>query len=410
MSMINNMTNAMTKLGEHLLTLLVFACPLSVFADSSIFPPGFPPAQFITYTGTLGGSFVQNTLDYDSLASCGDGGTYYFPLEPYTTLCIGVNPPSIDDNPLFFMLQKTGSASNEDPAPAPTATSTGTDMMTIQTDTVVPSTTTTAREGTAPRQYTTQGEDPTATAASPKRSAAPRHGLAVRPADGTDAITNLLFSSMYWVCMRGAHRCDTVRIDPSVPDASPPWYMSAPQLRVAAPGLHSDDTGAYYSLSGDESSFASNGTVEWNRFSLEPPSNYTACTADGFTRYPPFAWNATTPFGYAVNFTNATASMELALTAPMGSVVLSFEGARVDSGNEGEGLPAIALADATQDEADGGPPHFTFVNGSDFHFEGIAAVANTSGKEMGQGSGAARTDWTIVGSMVLAVVFATLLL
>jgi hypothetical protein len=78
--------------------------------------------------------------------------------------------------------------------------------------------------------------------------------------------------------------------------------------------------------------------------------------------------NATTPFTYAVNFTNTTSKALFTLSAPYGDVTLSFSGIRVDdlrnpqdpvNPYDNGNFSAIALSPSNSSL-----PHFTFANGS----------------------------------------------
>ena len=39
--------------------------------------------------------------------------------------------------------------------------------------------------------------------------------------------------------------------------------------------ISGDDKGPYYSVFGDEKTWVSNGTVDWNKFDAQKPSNYS---------------------------------------------------------------------------------------------------------------------------------------
>lgn len=144
--------------------------------------------------------------------------------------------------------------------------------------------------------------------------------------------------------------------------------------------------------------------------------------------------NNTTPFSYALNFTNITTLATFTITAPsFGTFVLSFEGMRVDA-DDGEHDPALADNPALEkdgeasiryaamslaspvDHPDG--PHFTFANGTEFYFAGTRASANLTGNETSSTSlapGWKQTAWmgggvgAWVGGCLFALAWAVLL-
>lgn len=78
--------------------------------------------------------------------------------------------------------------------------------------------------------------------------------------------------------------------------------------------------------------------------------------------------NETTPFTYAVNFTNKTAKALFTLGGPYGAITLSFSGTRADdlrgladlvNPYDNGHYSAIALTPSNSSL-----PHFTFANGS----------------------------------------------
>jgi hypothetical protein len=94
-------------------------------------------------------------------------------------------------------------------------------------------------------------------------------------------------------------------------------------------------------------------------------------------------WNSTTPFTYAVNFTNTTAEALFSLAGPLGTVTFSFSGSRVDDNRPGwkpsdnGNYTPIAL-----NTADPAKPRFQFTNGSQFvwknYFNGRSAIASAA--------------------------------
>jgi hypothetical protein len=73
--------------------------------------PNLSPGLFITYTGVLTGSFQPESsrLPFDAAQCAGGSGTYLFTDTANSTLRVGINPPSVDLNPIFFMIQQEGS-------------------------------------------------------------------------------------------------------------------------------------------------------------------------------------------------------------------------------------------------------------------------------------------------------------
>ncbi|GIJ81699.1 hypothetical protein Asppvi_000199 [Aspergillus pseudoviridinutans] len=123
------------------------------------------------------------------------------------------------------------------------------------------------------------------------------------------------------------------------------------------------DAGKGYSIAGDQSTFG--GGPPPNNFDFQRPNNYS--WQDGCANLLHFQWNFTTPFTYAVNFTNTTAEAQFSLTAPSGSVTFSFLGNRVDKNepymepyNNGNYTP-VSLNTSNPSK-----PSFNFVNGSQF--------------------------------------------
>lgn len=399
--------------------------------------PNLPPGLFITYTGALTGSFELDSskFPFDARQCSGGNGTYFFADTANSTVRIGVNPPSIDSNPVFFMVQQGGPAlpppvpgpatglptptqapsGPTSPTPPDASPLTWTPSFDLSRPTVMP----VPIFSVAPRAFHTAPED------LDNRQAAADPVLPPGTA-GSRGITNLLFASLYTICTQDSRPCGTIR----TMDQNAPTYDALRMLDLTSPGLlttstatSDDDGGASYTLRGDQSTWAGNDTIEWSGLEFSPPDNYTTatdppepeeCTA---FRYPPLVWNATTPFTYDVVFSNASVTLSLVLTAPLGKMTLRIAGARVTGGpmDESGGATAIQVGSGA-----GGAPRWSFVNGTGFHFDGVTPVANASAGgggllsgQNGLGSGAAGAQWAGWGggvSLAVAVVFAALLL
>ncbi|KAL1873479.1 hypothetical protein Daus18300_003842 [Diaporthe australafricana] len=391
---------------------------------------------FITYTGVLTGSFQLNTssFPFDATQCAGGSGTYFFTDTANSTVRIGINPPSIDPNPLFFMIQQNEQALPP-PAPGPATdmpTPTWSPSFTFGTPTVAPIPIFSAQ----PRAF-----DESAAPGSPDNTGQAAADPVLPP--GTTrpgGFKNLLFASMYTLCTQDSQPCGTIH----TADHGTATYNAHRMLDLTGPDLLTDDGGdgdgdePSYTLRGDQSTWASNDTVEWSGLEFSPPENYTnnnaaepeACAA---YRYPPLVWNATTPFTYALRFANASATLSLILTAPLGTVTLGFAGARVvagpagpDGNGSGGSAAAAAATEVQVGRGTGGEPRWSFVNGSGFHFDGLVAVADDpvagGGLYSGQGglgSGAAAgvveaAVWASAGwgggGVVVAVFLTALLL
>lgn len=437
------------KAGSPMFVLvfpLLFTAALSSLLHPHLLPrldhmplglPNVPPGLFITYTGVLTGSFQLNPseLPFDASKCAGGSGTYFFNDTANSTVRIGVNPPSVDPNPIFFMIQQGGP---ELPPPVPGPES------------GLPTPTAPA----APSSPTPPDADPLTWTPSldlskptvmpiPIFSAQPRapheapEGLEKRRgatdpvlppgASRSGGIQNLLFASLYTICTQDSRPCGTIRRE----DQDAPTYNALRMLDLTSSGLlttastSDGDGGASYALRGDQSTWAGNDTIEWSGLEFSPPDNYTttsdppepeACTA---YRYPPLVWNATTPFTYDLVFSNASATLSLVLTAPLGTVTMRLEGARVTDGLVDEGSGAGAVDAIQVGSGAGGAPRWSFVNGTGFHFDGVTPVANDSvaggglfNGQNGLGSGAVGvwTGWG--GGVVVAIAagFAALLL
>lgn len=439
------------KAGSSLSALifpLLFTFVLSSPSQSNLHPrldhmplglPNLPPGLFITYTGVLTGSFQLDAsrFPFDATQCASGSGTYFFTDTANSTVRIGINPPSVDPNPIFFMIQQggpelpplvpgpeTGSPTPTQPLTGPTSPTppdadslTWTPSFTLGRPTVMP--------------IPIFSETPRALHAAPgdldSRQAATDPVL---PPGATHSggIKNLLFASLYTICTQDSRPCGLIR----TADQATPTYNALRMLDLTSPDLlttttttSDGDGGASYTLRGDQSTWAGNDTIEWSGLEFSAPANYTttsdppepeACTA---YRYPPLVWNATTPFTYDLVFSNASATLSLLLTAPLGTATMRLAGARVADGLD-DGVDAAA--DAVQvDSGAGGAPRWSFVNGTGFHFDGVTPVANDSvagggpfNGQNGLGSGAvgAWVGWGggVGGAVAVAVVFAAMLL
>lgn len=400
--------------------------------------PNLPPGLFITYTGVLTGSFQLDSSDFpfDATQCAGGRGTYFFTDTVNSTVRIGVNPSSIDPNPIFFMVQQGGPAlpppvpGPETGLPTPTQAPTGPSSPTPPD--ADPLTWTPSFDLSRPTVMPVPIFSPAPRA--PFHAAAPG-GLDTRQAAAdpvlppgatrSGGVQNLLFASLYTICTQDSRPCGTIRRA----DQDAPTYDALRMLDLTSPGLlgttddDSDDDGSY-TLRGDQSTWAGNDTIEWSGLEFSPPDNYTttadppepeACTA---YRYPPLVWNATTPFTYDLVFSNASATLSLVLTAPLGAVTLRLAGARMTDGLADEG-GAAAVGAIQVGSGAGGEPRWSFVNGTGFHFDGVTPVANDSVADgglfngqngLGSGAAGAWAGWSGGVSLAVAIVFAALLL
>lgn len=439
------------KAGSPMFVLvfpLLFTAALSSLLQPQLLPrldhmplglPNVPPGLFITYTGVLTGSFELNSsnLPFDATQCAGGSGTYFFNDTANSTVRIGVNPPSVDPNPIFFMIQQggpelpppvpgpeSGSPTPTEPPAGPSSPTppdanplTWTPSLDLSRPTVMPIPIFSA----VPRAlHATPGD-------LDKRQAATDPVLPPG-ASRSGGIQNLLFASLYTICTQDSRPCGTIRRE----DQDAPTYNALRMLDLTSSDLlttastSDSDGGASYALRGDQSTWAGNDTIEWSGLEFSPPDNYTTTTTDSpepeactAYRYPPLVWNATTPFTYDLVFSNASATLSLVLTAPLGTMTMRLAGSRVTDGLVDEGGGAGAV-DAIQVGAGaGGAPRWSFVNGTGFHFDGVTPVANDSvaggglfNGQNGLGSGAvgAWTGWG--GGVVVAVAagFAALLL
>lgn len=395
--------------------------------------PNLPPGLFITYTGALTGSFQldSSNFPFDAKQCAGGSGTYFFTDTANSTVRIGVNPPSIDPNPIFFMIQQGGAA-----LPPPiTGPETG-----LPTPTQAP-TSPTPPDAT-PMTWTPSFDLSRLTVMPvPIFSPAPKAFHAAAPggldkrqaaadpvlppgATRSGGVENLLFASLYTICTQDSRPCGTIRRA----DQDAPTYDALRMLDLTSPGLLAttdNDNDGSFTLRGDQSTWAGNDTIEWSGLEFSPPDNYTTTTADPpepeactAYRYPPLVWNATTRFTYDLVFSNESATLSLVLSAPLGTVTLRLAGARM-TGGPADGGGAAAVGAIQVGSGAGGAPRWSFVNGTGFHFDGVTPVANDSVADgglfngqngLGSGAAGAWAGWSGGVSLAVAIVFAALLL
>lgn len=388
--------------------------------------PNLPPGLFITYTGVLTGSFQldPSNFPFDATQCAGGSGAYFFNDTANSTVRIGVNPPSIDPNPIFFMIQQGGPAlpppepgpETGSPTPTPPASPTPPDATpltwTPSFDLSRPTVMPVPIFSAAPRAFH-------AAPGSLDNRQAAADPVVPPGAARSGGVKNLLFASLYTICTQDSRPCGTIR----KADQDAPTYNALRMLDLTSPTTSDADGGASYTLRGDQSTWAGNDTIEWSGLEFSPPANYTtttdppepeACTA---YRYPPLVWNATTPFTYDLVFSNASATLSLVLTAPLGTLRLRLAGARGADGPDGgadAGVEAVQVGDGAGDS-----PRWSFVNGTGFHFEGVTPVANTSVADgglfngqngLGSGAAGAWAGWSSGIVVAIAAGFAALLL
>lgn len=348
--------------------------------------PNLPPGLFITYTGVLTGSFQLNSsqLPFDAAQCAGGSGTYFFDDTENSTVRLGLNPPSVDTNPIFFMVQQggptlpplgpgpeTASPTTTQAPTEPARPMTWTPSFTLGSPTVMPIPIFSAVPGAA---------HPDSRAFSIRQEAADPILPPGSTGTGSGGFKNLLFASLYTICTQDSRPCGMIR----TVDRGTETYSPLRMLDLTSPGLlgaitaSEADGAALYTLRGDQSTWIGNETIEWSGLEFSQPANYTsasdppepeACMA---YRYPPLVWNATTPFTYDLTFSNTSATISLVLTAPLGTATLRLEAARIV---DGMGSPAEAIQIGA---GAGGAPRWSFVNGTGFHFDGVTPVANAS--------------------------------
>lgn len=387
--------------------------------------PNLPPGLFITYTGVLTGSFQldPSQLPFDAAQCAGDSGTYFFNDTENSTVRVGLNPPSVDTNPIYFMVQQGGppflplgpepepasptttKAPTKAAAPIPWTPSLDPGMPTLMPIPIFPDVRRAFHTDSGALDIRQEVVDPVL----PPGSAAP------------GGFKNLLFASLYTICARDSQPCGIIR----TADRGTETYNPLRMLDLSSPGLlgattSSEATGLVsYTLRGDQSTWIGNETIDWSGLEFSPPANYTpisdppepeACMR---YRYPPLVWNATTPFTYDLTFSNTSATISLVLTAPLGTAKLRLEAVRTEEGADSSARAIQIGAGA------GGAPRWSFVNGTGFHFDGVTPVANSSVADAGLlegqdglGSGAAAVWAGRSGQIVVVVasVFAVLLM
>lgn len=102
----------------------------------------------------------------------------------------------------------------------------------------------------------------------------------------TDAIYNLEFATAWRVCIDDGNQCGL-----------PVEMVDLNQASVAVvnPGrpISVTDAAPYYVVNGDEKTWVSNGTVDWDWFNFQMPLNYTSGAV-------PYACAVQTTFGWYV--------------------------------------------------------------------------------------------------------------
>ena len=200
--------------------------------------------QFIYYQGTIEGVFTHNN---PNLSSCGDGGTYYFANLTNSSLRIGANP-SWDNNPLFFELEHYGNSWQ----------------------------TTTNKRKRSSLGDLTRHSSVAADLKSYRMAPFPQKDFCFGLGGCTyDAVYNLYFATAWYVCEKAGSACPEFTWWP--------WYYvsaeivnlnAATMTEVSGVGLTATDGGPFYSVTGDQKSWVSNGTVQ-NSFDFQAPQNYS---------------------------------------------------------------------------------------------------------------------------------------
>lgn len=232
--------------------------------------------QFITYEGTLGGSF---TYADPNLKACGDAGTFYFPKEGNTTIRIGVNPPVWDSNLFYFELIREGLKLLDNPTPQTTATPSG-DLIT-----------------TKPRP--TNGNSRSLPISHPSSAAFRRQhpdsylfgqrrrddgDIAERQVEcessevghcTLDTIFNLDFQSTFYKCFKDGKQCGNAPAAPFDSLVVQMLDLNKAKTMLVNERLTISDGGPYYSLYGNESTWAGKGTSDSNSFDSQTPRNYS---------------------------------------------------------------------------------------------------------------------------------------
>jgi len=98
--------------------------------------------------------------------------------------------------------------------------------------------------------------------------------------DGPDGVpsrlSDLSFATTYFICYDEGERCGFIELWP--------WYYVPAQMLdlnsasvsvVKEASIGENESGPFYSVLGDENTWVSNGTVDWNQFNVDLPSNYS---------------------------------------------------------------------------------------------------------------------------------------
>jgi hypothetical protein len=253
------MTIAMSRYFSvsQITLLLLSLCSRALCDDDSGWEDG---GQFIYYNGTISGSYVFNQRN---LSSCGDNGTFYFSGLDNSYMRIGVDPPW-DHNPFFFELGHYGndwqseSNSSNKARRWPQAMRTG------------------LKERGALETQQMYRRRPVTASKNEKRDICFGVGGCTY-----DAIYNLAFSTVWYACQQDGHGCPYITSN---------WYevaaemvnLNASSVSVVDNGaaLTNSDNSPFYSVSGDEKIWVSNGTVNWNSFNFQVPQNYSTDSSD----------------------------------------------------------------------------------------------------------------------------------
>ncbi|KAM0269844.1 hypothetical protein ACHAQH_009629 [Verticillium albo-atrum] len=221
-----------------------------------------------------------------------------------------------------------------------------------------------------------------------------------------DAIYNLGFNTASYECYKDGERCGLF-------EYSDFTFVGEPLINLTVASISrlsdrpidqsdSKDTGPFYSVSGDESTWVSNDRKS-NSFEFQVPRNYSGddnCALD-------FAWTKNAPFTYTVNFTNTTATALLTVNDPLSSVTLSFHGKREDGNDElmapsnlwGQ-YSAIGLADLNENPL----PKFTFTNDTEFKWKESENGAWDAVSESVQQAAMWRTwTYTVIGGGIMVL-------
>ncbi|KAM7196689.1 hypothetical protein V8F33_006029 [Rhypophila sp. PSN 637] len=194
--------------------------------------------------------------------------------------------------------------------------------------------------------------------------------FSLRSTSNAGALSSFTFTSTYFLCFKDGDRCGMFEL-------SPWYYVVARQLNLSAASISTvsggvpiakDDTGPFYTVEGDESTWISDGTTE-NFFTINRPVNYTRSQSVQCVDELEAQWDKDTVFTYALNFTNTTAAASLAVTVPEGTLTVSFLGRRQDN-NDSVTAPENSLnvfsPISLANPAEYALPKFTFTDGKGF--------------------------------------------